>query len=355
MIGVMLAAMTGLLFMSMLDDGQPISTAETVITPNPSPSTAPTESAAPASPTPSNSNPAVEPTDNAPTSEATEFVTLAPTIAPPSPSPESGQTPPPTEAPTITPIPPTLEPSPTDEPVTAGWQRIQINTPAISFEVPADWLRLGEDLAWSSDAGRTEVGLRWQEIKADWHSSSMLEPPFQLVDSKAVNLGWSQGHSYLVQVLQDNNPAGVQRHIIVQSNADLAFDFYASAQNLRDLAVLEETLDQMLNSITLQVDPGDPVEVAVQFLGSMLRGEIGDEYLSQQLQTELENGRTTLSLLGVNDIFGSYYVYWLSVTEAGDMAVQVELNYADGRVIKRVFTLIKQSGNWRIDAIAPIG
>lgn len=357
MIGVMLAIMTALLFISIAQDRQLNSTAEVV-----PPTSLPTEAAPTAAPT--STSPSTIPASPTPTAElnptplpqATEPATAETAVPTFTLTMSSDATPAPTQTPNATPTPEPPPPSsPTQEAISVGWQRIQIEYPAISFEVPADWEQLEDEYAWSADAGRTEIGVRWDITDANWHSSNLLIPPFQLVESKAVNLGWSQGHSYLIQVLIGEEPAGVQRHIIVQTQNDLAYDFYASAQNLRDLAPLEETLDQMLNSITLQVEPGDPTEVSVQFLGSLLRGESGAQYLSEKLQAELESGRTALSLLEVSDIFGSYYVFWLSVTEEGHMAVQAELNYADDLVIKRVFTLINQDGEWRIDAIAPVG
>jgi hypothetical protein len=210
-----------------------------------------------------------------------------------------------------------------------------------------------EAWAWSPDGSDDlQVGLNWVEPADDWAPGTMLPRAADLYETKSVNLGWSRGTSYLVEVSGDRPT--VERHVVVQINDTVAVDFYARAATTAELAGLESILDEILSSIIVNAYAGDPVDVSVQFLAALLSQEEPSSYLTTQLQQVVAGGRSILSLLEVDNLFSSFSVALVSAAN-GRMMVQADLDYGAGRVEERLLILVEQEGAWRIDEIAPPG
>ena len=283
--------------------------------------------------------------------------------ATPAPTEAGTATPHPTRA--VTPTRAAAEPTATVAPTTpvaaeptravevASWQRVQIDSIRIGLQVPAGWEQRPDAWAWSPDGSDDlEIGLTWIEVEAGWTPGGMLPPSAVTYETKPINLGWSRGTSYLVEV---SVPAAtVERHVIVQVKDDLVVDFYARGGTTVELAALEPVLDEVLKSIIVGAYAGDPVDVSVQFLAALLNNAESQSYLSSQLQRALANGRSVLSLLGVENLYSSFSVALVSAVD-GRMTVRANLDYGAGRVEERLLTLVQQDGAWRIDEISQPG
>jgi hypothetical protein len=298
--------------------------------------------------------PAVSPTvDHVVAQAGTPLPTLTP-LPSPTPEPAAGATPSPTPAsptPTASPVPAT--PVPPRPVVVENWKRVQIDGAGIGLQVPGNWIQVPDAWAWSPDGSDDlQVGLTWVEPDNGWTPGAMLPPSADTYESKPVNLGWSAGTSYLVEVsgVMDT----VERHVIVRVDDTLAVDFYARAGTTAELTALEPVLEQVLQSIIVNAYAGDPVDVSVQFLAALLSNADPSSLLSDQLREAVQNGRSILSLLGVENLYSSFSV---SLVAAGDgqMTVRADLDYGAGRVEERLLTLVQQDGTWRIDDISPTG
>jgi hypothetical protein len=243
-----------------------------------------------------------------------------------------------------------LDPFPTE------WQRVEVGELGLAFLVPDNWERLGAAWAWAAaQDSAARVGLAWSETGPEWEPTMMLAEPYRVVTSAPVNLGWAHGSSYRVELLLRDEAVAVERHAIVQGDVGLAYDFFASGRMLSDLQAAEPVLQRMLASATLNVMPGGPTDVSIQFLSCVLRvtrdGSSVDctALLSDRLREAVQEPGAPLSLLGVQEAYYSFYVELLPAD--GRVRVAVLLNYPGGIVEERIFTLVKQDGEWRIDAI----
>jgi hypothetical protein len=279
--------------------------------------------------------------DKAPSPEPTNTATLPATVT------SEAATPSPTSAP---PAGPTASLVPPRSVEVTGWERVQIDAVGIGLEVPENWGRLPEHWAWSPDGSDDlQIGLAWVEPADDWSPRAMLPPSADTYETKPVNLGWSRGTSYLVEV--SGGMGTVERHVIVRVDETLAVDFYARAGTTAELAALEPVLEEMLTSIILNAYVGDPVDISVRFLAALLSQDETSNYLSPRLRQVVEGGQSILSVLGVETLYSSFSV---SLVAAGDgtMTVHADLDYGAGRVEERLLILVQQDGTWRVDKIS---
>jgi hypothetical protein len=280
----------------------------------------------------------------------------------PTPTPVASPTPEP--AVSVTPSSAPASPTPTNAPVVPtpiaqrpvvveGWERLQIDGAGIGLQVPDNWVQAPDAWAWSPDGSDDlQIGLTWVEPKEGWTPGAMLPRSADTYESKMVNLGWSTGTSYLVEVsgVMDT----VERHVIVRADETLAVDFYARAGTTAELTSLDPILEEVLQSIIVNAYAGDPVDVSVRFLAALLSNSESSSYLSDRLRHSVQNGRSILSLLGVENLYSSFSVSLVSAAD-GRMTVQADLDYGAGQVEERLLTLVQQDGTWRIDDISPPG
>lgn len=279
------------------------------------------------------------------------------------PTPTGTATPGPTVAVTPTPAPvePTITvaattpvaPEPTRRVEVVSWQRVQVEPIGIGLQIPAEWAQRSDAWAWSPDGSDDLlIGLAWAQPEEGWIPGAMLPPSAITHETRPINLGWSRGTSYLVEVPVP--AATVERHVIVPVRDDLVVDFYARGATTAELAALEPVLDQILKSIIVGAYAGDPVDVSVQFLAALLNHREIQSYLSSQLQRAIANGQSALALLGVENLYSSFSVTLVAAVD-GRMTVRANLDYGAGHVEERLLTLVQQDGAWRIDEISQPG
>jgi hypothetical protein len=266
-------------------------------------------------------------------------VAVKPSGAPASPTPTTARIVP-------TPVPPRPV-------VVENWERAQIDSAGIGLQVPGNWAQVPDAWAWSPDGSDDlQIGLTWIQPEDGWTPRAMLPRSADTYETKEVNLGWSIGTSYLVEVSGEMNT--VERHVVVRVDDELAVDFYARAATTAELMALEPILEHVLQSIIVNAYAGDPVDVSVQFLAALMSNTESSSYLSDQLREAVQNGRSILSLLGVENLYSSFSVSLISAAD-GRMTVQADLDYGAGRVEERLLTLVQQDGTWRIDDISSPG
>ncbi|NOR83667.1 MAG: hypothetical protein GQ526_09260 [Ardenticatenales bacterium] len=151
--------------------------------------------------------------------------------------------------------------SPTPAPV---YQEVNIPEAGLVFRVPAGWLRLEPEWAWAPDGGNSlRIGVNWMDIRPPQEAeAAMLPTPSQVIHSEPIELDWASGRLFTVEVYSsaaqgDDTRAPVQSvetHVIFVVNLGdtrLAFDFYASGQTAEQLAVLDPSLQHMLETSIL--------------------------------------------------------------------------------------------------------
>lgn len=155
--------------------------------------------------------------------------------------------------------------TPTSPPTPAPvYQEVNIPEAGLVFEVPAGWLRLEPEWAWAPDgANSLRLGVTWMDVQPPQEVEAALLPtPSQVIDSEPVELGWASGRRFTVEVYApavqgDGTRAPVQSvemHVIlVVSLGDTrrAIDFYAIGQTAEQLAILEPSLQHMLETSIL--------------------------------------------------------------------------------------------------------
>ena len=151
--------------------------------------------------------------------------------------------------------------SPTPAPV---YQEVNIPEAGLEFEVPAGWMRLEAEWAWSPDgANSLRLGVNWMDIQPPQEvEAAMLPTPSQIIHSEPVELDWGSGRRFTVEVYApaaqgDDTRAPVQSvetHVLIVvslGDARRAFDFYASDQTAEQLAILEPSLQHVLTTSAL--------------------------------------------------------------------------------------------------------
>jgi hypothetical protein len=144
------------------------------------------------------------------------------------------------------------------------YQEVNIPEAGLVFEAPAGWLRLEPEWAWAPDgANSLRIGVNWMDVQPPQEvEAAMLPTPSQVIHSEPIELGWASGRSFTVEVYApaaqgDDTRAPVQSvetHVIVVislKDTRRAFDFYASGQTTEQLAILEPSLQHMLETFIL--------------------------------------------------------------------------------------------------------
>ncbi len=141
------------------------------------------------------------------------------------------------------------------------YQKVNIPEAGLVFEVPVGWQRLETEWAWSpvGDDG-LRLGVNWMDIQPPQEvEAAMLPTPSQVIHSEPVELGWGSGRRFTLEVYapaaqDDDTQAPVQlveTHVLIVvglGDTRRAFDFYASGQTAEQLAMLEPSLQHMLET-----------------------------------------------------------------------------------------------------------
>ena len=144
------------------------------------------------------------------------------------------------------------------------YQEMNIPEAGLEFEVPASWMRLEAEWAWSPDgANSLRLGVNWMDIQPPQEvEAAMLPTPSQIIHSEPVELDWGSGRRFTVEVYAPAAQGGdtqapvqsVETHVLIVvslGDARRAFDFYASDQTAEQLAILEPSLQHVLTTSAL--------------------------------------------------------------------------------------------------------
>jgi hypothetical protein len=102
---------------------------------------------------------------------------------------------------------------------------------------------------------------------------------------------------------------------------------------------------------------GDPAQVVSDFLTALQNDPSGKSslmYLSQDLQTKVQNDNPLLQFLGLEGAFRSFGISGTQIADGGEYAlVEAGLNVVSP--LKRAFELVQENGGWVIDAFVTYG
>lgn len=145
-----------------------------------------------------------------------------------------------------------------------AYQKVDIPEAGLVFEVPVGWQRLETEWAWSpDDANGLRIGVNWMDIQPPQEvEAAMLPAPSQVIHSEPVELGWGSGRRFTLEVYApaaqgSDTQAPVQSvetHVLVVvslRDTRRAFDFYAIGQTAEQLAILEPSLQHVLETSIL--------------------------------------------------------------------------------------------------------
>ncbi len=155
-----------------------------------------------------------------------------------------------------------------------AYNPVEIPGLGLTFEVPAGWQRLGDEWMWGpADLTASHVGFNWVTLEPPMEPEAALLPqPAQILDSEPVDLAWSNGRRFTLEVYEEAMPEGetkapvlaFEAHVLLtvgEGEERRAVDFYASASTEAQLATLESTLQHMLASVKLP--PAEDQDAAV--------------------------------------------------------------------------------------------
>lgn len=134
-------------------------------------------------------------------------------------------------------------------------RRIVIEEIGLSLEVPWSWHRRDPEWAWAPpDPDGTSIGIRWSDLGDGWHPEAMFPPMSDVVVEGALDLGWAQAVVYAVRVpvpvAQSYMTVAHERHaVVLRPREGRAYDLYASAPGMEQLADLEVYYRYMLASV----------------------------------------------------------------------------------------------------------
>jgi hypothetical protein len=150
------------------------------------------------------------------------------------------------------------EPSSQVEP---ACREVTVSDLGLTFEVPADWMQLEPNLAWTPELrGELGLGLAWTELEPPMEPEAVLLPsPSQIVNSDPVDLVWARGRRFTLEVYAPAAAGGdtkapvesVETHVLLtvdRGEERLGLDFYASAPSAAGLEQLEPALQHILES-----------------------------------------------------------------------------------------------------------
>jgi len=127
---------------------------------------------------------------------------------------------------------------------------LEIKDAGITIEFPQNWFRQGKDTEWSvKKNGLPLVGFKWTDIKSDWEKENMLPSKSDFFGPFVIDLGWKQGSLYIVQAKAGNNKKRYEIHTVIpRMEANLAYDFYASADSLAQLMAINFVIQRIMHS-----------------------------------------------------------------------------------------------------------
>jgi len=132
----------------------------------------------------------------------------------------------------------------------AKYGSLEIKKANITIEFPKNWHQRGKDTAWSPQRkGLPLVGFKWINIESDWKEENMLPKKSDFLGPFVIDLGWEQGSLYIVQVKAGKGKNRFEIHTVIsRMEANLAYDFYASANSLAQLMAIDVVIQRVMHS-----------------------------------------------------------------------------------------------------------
>jgi hypothetical protein len=135
------------------------------------------------------------------------------------------------------------------------YQRLEIEEAGITFEIPEKWFEQPEKTLWSPERESTTwIGFQWKTIPSDWAPNHLLPKNSKSLGPYMIDLGWERGLLYMVQIIaQKKQPNRFEIHMIIpRMEAQIAYDFYASAPQLAVLEQIEAAYQHFIQSGVLK-------------------------------------------------------------------------------------------------------
>ncbi|MBN2393489.1 MAG: hypothetical protein JXR84_22340 [Anaerolineae bacterium] len=160
-----------------------------------------------------------------------------------------------------------------------AYQPVTVAETGLTVEVPESWEQRAPEWAWEpfGDQGQ-RVGVNWVDLQAPQEPEAALLPDnAQILESEEVDLTWSTGRSFTLEVYAPAAEGGdakapvaaVEQHLIVvmeQDGGRRAYDFYAVATTAEQLDVVMPVYHHLLGSIgwdTAQENPLDTLRFTI--------------------------------------------------------------------------------------------
>ena len=158
-------------------------------------------------------------------------------------------------------------------PGTTTYDRVEFADTGLSGELPAGWLRLEPEWAWTPavDSGLL-IGVRWADLQPPQEAEPTLLPsPSQIVQAEPIEPSWASGQLFTVEVYGPATQGSdakapvqsVEMHAIVVIDANgtrRAFDLYAAAPDAEQMAAQETVLRHLLDTSTLAATGSAPAQ-----------------------------------------------------------------------------------------------
>ena len=141
-----------------------------------------------------------------------------------------------------------------------AYERIEISSVGLAFDIPAGWSRREPEWVWSPEPkGALQIGVNWVDLQPPAEAEPALLPNHaQTLSSVPVELAWGQGRQFTVEVYapaaQGSDAKApvesVEIHTVVvlaNQEARRAFDLYARAPTAGELEALRPALNHMLS------------------------------------------------------------------------------------------------------------
>ena len=136
---------------------------------------------------------------------------------------------------------------------------ITIDGSVWSFEIPADWTRIGSDWLWMQEGYDDRViGVAWKFIQPPAEpEASMLPENAVMLDRYPLELDWTMIDVHKLEVFsypagKDPETLNFQLHALITTSYEegkFIIDFYAEAETPQEMAQLESILQYMLHSL----------------------------------------------------------------------------------------------------------
>ncbi|MDM8521449.1 hypothetical protein QUF64_15485 [Anaerolineales bacterium HSG6] len=138
------------------------------------------------------------------------------------------------------------------------WTRLELLTAGLSFELPSTSQQIESENRWTVDGQSTSyLGLQWQSTGTNWNPTDMLPSGSQITGRLATDTNLGEGLLY--QVALSGTVTTVEIHLIVPLDGDIAYDFYAGADQLETLGQIQSLHDRFAQSaVELELSPCTP-------------------------------------------------------------------------------------------------